>query len=551
MAAVTSLRLLARAPFTVSFLPLPLRAWTGRRLRAARQIIGGQAVLVGETVFELAVRHHFAAMDAGAGAHVDDVVGGADGVFVMLDDEDGVAEIAEALEGDEQAVVVALVEADRRLVEDVEDARQAGADLAGEADALALAAGQGAGGAVEVQIFEADIVEEAERSLISLRMARAISRCCGFSFSSSAENQSSAWRTERREDMEMSSPAILTLSGSGRRRAPWQVSHGAADLVFGELLAHPGALGLEHAAIEVADHAFERLLDVVALAAVDEGQGDGLAVGAVEDDVALLVAELVPGGVELEIIGAGEAAEDLHVIRAGRVGLGPGDDGALLDREILVGDDELGIEEELLAEAVAGRAGALGGVEREERGSISAMVKPETGQANFSEKVMRPGVRWRRALPSCPPPRSCRAKSNTSARALLDFARSERFFILGRIGRVEVDQPLRQLQRLLERVREARFDPRLHDDAIDHDLDVVLVLLVERGGVLDAWNWPSMRTRVKPARCHSASSLRYSPLRPRTAGASRYRREPSGKAMMRSTIWLTVWALIGRPVAGL
>jgi hypothetical protein len=58
----------------------------------------------------------------------------------MLDDDHGVAEIAQALEGDEQAVVVALVEADRGLVEDVEDARQAGADLAGEADALALAA---------------------------------------------------------------------------------------------------------------------------------------------------------------------------------------------------------------------------------------------------------------------------------------------------------------------------------------------------------------------------------------------------------------------------
>jgi len=25
------------------------------------------------------------------------------------------------------------------------------------------------------------------------------------------------------------------------------------------------------------------------------------------------------------------------------------------------------------------------------RGSISAMVKPETGQANFSEKMIRPG----------------------------------------------------------------------------------------------------------------------------------------------------------------
>jgi hypothetical protein len=62
---------------------------------------------------------------------------------------------------------------------------------------------------------------------------------------------------------------------------------GGGGLVFGELLAHPGALGLEHAAVEVADHAFERLLDVVALAAVDEGERDGLALGAVEDDVGI------------------------------------------------------------------------------------------------------------------------------------------------------------------------------------------------------------------------------------------------------------------------
>ena len=80
----------------------------------------------------------------------------------MLDDDHGVAEIAQALERDEQPVVVALVEADRRLVEHVEHARQARADLAGEADALALAARQRARGAVEVEIIEPDIVEEAE-----------------------------------------------------------------------------------------------------------------------------------------------------------------------------------------------------------------------------------------------------------------------------------------------------------------------------------------------------------------------------------------------------
>src|SRR5207237_7788131 len=103
-----------------------------------------------------------AAMDAGTRAHVDDIIGGADRILVMLDDDDGVAEIAQAPEGDEQALIVALVEADRGLVEHVEHAGEAGADLAGEADALALAAGEGARGAVEVEIVEADIVEEAE-----------------------------------------------------------------------------------------------------------------------------------------------------------------------------------------------------------------------------------------------------------------------------------------------------------------------------------------------------------------------------------------------------
>jgi aminoglycoside phosphotransferase len=60
----------------------------------------------------------------------------------------------------EQAVVVALVQADRGLVEHVHHAGEAGADLAGEADALRLAAGQGVGGAVERQVVEADVDQE-------------------------------------------------------------------------------------------------------------------------------------------------------------------------------------------------------------------------------------------------------------------------------------------------------------------------------------------------------------------------------------------------------
>src|SRR6185369_15325263 len=101
-------------------------------------------------------------MDSGAGAHVDHMVGGADRLLVMLDDEHGVAEAAQALQRLQEAVVVLLVETDRGLVEDVEDAREAAADLRGEADALALAAGEGARCAVEVEIVEPHIVEKAE-----------------------------------------------------------------------------------------------------------------------------------------------------------------------------------------------------------------------------------------------------------------------------------------------------------------------------------------------------------------------------------------------------
>jgi hypothetical protein len=84
--------------------------------------------------------HDLAAVLARAGPDVDDVVGLADGVLVVLDHDDRVAEVAQPHQGVDEAVVVALVQADRRLVEHVEHADQARADLGGQPDALRLAA---------------------------------------------------------------------------------------------------------------------------------------------------------------------------------------------------------------------------------------------------------------------------------------------------------------------------------------------------------------------------------------------------------------------------
>ena len=52
------------------------------------------------------------------------------------------------------------MQADRRLVEDVEHADQPAADLAGQADPLRFAAGERRRGAVERQVVEADVEQE-------------------------------------------------------------------------------------------------------------------------------------------------------------------------------------------------------------------------------------------------------------------------------------------------------------------------------------------------------------------------------------------------------
>jgi hypothetical protein len=202
--------------------------------------------------------------------------------------------------------------------------------------------------------------------LISLRIARAIWFWVSVSLSGSARNQSLAIVTLKATGVAMSSPASLTASALSLSRLPWQVSHGCAVWNLLSSSRIHATVGLQQAAVEVADHAFERLGDGVFLAAVLEGERHRQAAGAVEDDVALVLRELVPRGREVEFVGLREAGEHLHVVRARRVRLGPRHHRALLEAERLVGDHQLRVEQHLLAEAVAGRAGALRGVEAEQ-----------------------------------------------------------------------------------------------------------------------------------------------------------------------------------------
>ena len=113
-------------------------------------------------VVDRALRDHLAAEAAGARAEVDDVVGRLDGVRVVLHHDDRVAQVAQPAQGRQQTLVVALMQADARLVQDVEHAHEPRADLGRQPDALGLAAGERGRAAAQREVVETDIAQEAQ-----------------------------------------------------------------------------------------------------------------------------------------------------------------------------------------------------------------------------------------------------------------------------------------------------------------------------------------------------------------------------------------------------
>ena len=88
------------------------------------------------------------------------VVGFLDGVGIVFDDEHGVAEIAQGFEDVDEALRIARMQADGRLVENVERADEMRAERSRELDALRFAAGKRRGEALEREVVEADFVEK-------------------------------------------------------------------------------------------------------------------------------------------------------------------------------------------------------------------------------------------------------------------------------------------------------------------------------------------------------------------------------------------------------
>ena len=125
-----------------------------------RQKAPGEAVGVSGKRRMIARSDDMSAEAPGARADVDHIVGAADGVFIMLDHQQGIALVAQCDQRVEQYLVVARMQADRGLIEHITDTLQIGAELRRQPDALRLAARQGGCGTRERQITQADIRQE-------------------------------------------------------------------------------------------------------------------------------------------------------------------------------------------------------------------------------------------------------------------------------------------------------------------------------------------------------------------------------------------------------
>ena len=108
---------------------------------------------------------------ARGGAHVDDPVGGANDVEIVLDDEERVAALPEPSERGEERLGVGRVEPRGGLVEHVDDPEEVRAHLGRETQALELTGREGGRRTLEREVAEPEVHEDRETRAQVLRDA--------------------------------------------------------------------------------------------------------------------------------------------------------------------------------------------------------------------------------------------------------------------------------------------------------------------------------------------------------------------------------------------
>ncbi len=263
----------------------------------------------------------------------------------MLDHEQGVAGIAEAVHHPDDAVHVARVQADAGLVQHEQGVHQGGAQGGGEVDALHLAAGQGAGLAVQRQVAQPHLVQEPypRAQLLQDRLRH---------------------RLLVAAQLQRFQPAPQLLHRQGAHLGDGATHH----LHVHRFVPQPRPLtvrtGLRRLVLAQEDP--DVLLVALLLPGLQEGHDPLELLRSVEDLLPERLGELFPRRVDRDPILAGEGPEAVPLLVV--AGLRPRVHGTAVDRALGVGDDELQVVLQGGAEPGALGARPVGVVEGEELG---------------------------------------------------------------------------------------------------------------------------------------------------------------------------------------
>ena len=284
---------------------------------AAREKLAGQGVWILQYLANGPLGSDAATVHARAGAKLDDVIGRPNGLLVVLHHNDRVADIAQAAERLNHLDVVFGMEANRRLVEHVEHAHQARANLRRKANALGLAAGEGPRPAREAEIIQANAHDEIEpqhqlahdllAGLLPLHghgnVLEKIAQLLQVHLAQVVDGVASHG-DEHARGFEPRAAAIRAIV----------LDHDLAQIVLHPRMRHPLAAVAAVAALDLVDDPIKsNLAPFVAPAlgrARRQDNSEALALGAVEQHVHDAVRQFGKGRVQVEAVVLGQAVED-------------------------------------------------------------------------------------------------------------------------------------------------------------------------------------------------------------------------------------------------
>src|SRR6185437_8531341 len=365
---------------------------------------------------------------------IDQMIRRAHRLLVMLHDDDGVAEVPQLSQRRKQPRIVALMQTDRRFIQDVQHTDQPRSDLRRQPNALCLAPGQRLGRAAQCQIVQTDVDEKAQ------------------SLAHFLEDRSRDISVEARLRSRSNLDFVEEVNGFANRQLDNVTDVDTRDGYRERLRLEPSSAACcarkrRHELLEIEAHRIRFGLVVTALHVGDDpfpldvgGPRTAAATTrSIEQRVTRLLRQLTPRRVEIELELARESGKNCPAQISVR--LTPRQNYAFRNRETAVTEYEILTDLATCAEPAALCACTERRVERELARFELGERRPTIRTSEFLGKQIRRVV----VVP-------------------LDF-----------------HQAVGQLERGLHRICEASTVVAIDDDTIDDDGDAVIQFLVELG----------------------------------------------------------------------